>query len=43
MLDEVLAQVRAHPFLSGEEAGRLRCAGLFATVQDWRPPQPYRL
>lgn len=42
-LDEVLDQVRAHPFLGGEEGGRRRCEGLFATVQDWRPPKPYRL
>ena len=38
-----LEQVRAHAFLGGEEAGRRRCEGLFATVQDWRPPKPYRL
>jgi len=42
-LDQVLEQVRAHAFLGGEEAGRRRCEGLFATVQDWRPPKPYRL
>jgi hypothetical protein len=42
-LDDVLEQVRAHPFLGGEEGGRRRCEGLFATVQDWRPPKPYRL
>jgi hypothetical protein len=42
-LDAVLDQVRAHPFLGGDEGGRRRCEGLFATVQDWRPPKPYRL
>ncbi|MFV8752402.1 hypothetical protein ACNOYE_17795 [Nannocystaceae bacterium ST9] len=42
-LDRVLDRVRAHPFLGGEEGGRRRCAGLFPTVQDWRPPKPWRL
>lgn len=36
-LDAMLAGVRAHSFLGP------RCAGLFATTQDWIPPEPYRL
>lgn len=36
-LDAMLAAVRGHPFL------RERNGGLFATVQDWFPPQPYGL
>ncbi|PRP94722.1 hypothetical protein ENSA5_40450 [Enhygromyxa salina] len=45
LLDEILAQIRAHPFLSAAEDPRHgpRCARLFAPVQDWIPPQPYRL
>lgn len=39
LLDEILAEVNAHPFLG---TGR-RARGLFATIQDWIPPQPYRL
>ena len=43
MLDEILAQVRAHPFLAEVVDGQRRCDGLYATVQDWIPPQPYEL
>jgi hypothetical protein len=44
-LDEVLAAIREHPFLGdSDRPGRpRRCEGLFATVQDWVPPSPYRL
>lgn len=38
-LDAMLAELRAHPFLGTD----LRCDGLFATTQDWFPPEPYRL
>lgn len=37
LLDEVLALVRSHPFLGS------RCQDLYAPVQDWFPPEPYRL
>lgn len=45
LLDEILAQIRAHPFLgqSDRRGQPRRCDGLFATVQDWIPPRPYRL
>jgi hypothetical protein len=45
LLDEILAQIRAHPFLGvPDRPGQARrCDGLFATVQDWIPPEPYRL
>ena len=45
LLDDILARVRAHPFLgSPEREGRpRRCDRLFATVQDWIPPRPYQL
>ncbi len=36
-MHEILARVRAHPFLGG------RCAGLFATAQDALPHDRYRL
>ena len=36
-VDAILAAVRSHPFL------RERSVGLFATLQDWFPPEPYRL
>jgi hypothetical protein len=36
-LDAILAALRAHPFLRDHEGS------LFATVQDWFPPEPYRL
>lgn len=44
-LDEILAAIREHPFLgASDRPGRpRRCEGLFATVQDWVPPSPYRL
>lgn len=42
LLDDVLARMRAHPFLGASVDGEPRCAGLFAPVQDWRPPRPYR-
>jgi hypothetical protein len=44
-LDEILAGIREHPFLGvSDRPGRpRRCEGLFATVQDWIPPSPYRL
>jgi hypothetical protein len=44
-LDQILAAIREHPFLgSSDRPGQpRRCDGLFATVQDWVPPSPYRL
>ncbi|KIG18788.1 hypothetical protein DB30_07803 [Enhygromyxa salina] len=36
-LDQILTQVRAHPFL------RERCGDLFAPEQHWIPPQPFQL
>jgi hypothetical protein len=36
-VDAILAALRSHPFL------RERSVGLFATEQDWFPPEPYRL
>jgi hypothetical protein len=44
-LDGILGAIREHPFLSAaDRPGRpRRCDGLFATVQDWIPPSPYRL
>jgi hypothetical protein len=38
-LDAILATVRAHPFFVSTAGTQ----GLFATVQDWIPPEPYRL
>lgn len=45
LLDDILAKMRAHPFLGRpDRPGQpRRCDGLFATVQDWIPPEPYRL
>jgi hypothetical protein len=45
MLDEILASIREHPFLgASDRPGQpRRCEGLFATMQDWVPPSPYRL
>ncbi len=43
LLDRILEQMVAHPFLGGYEGNQRRCAGLFATAQDWTPPRPYRL
>lgn len=44
LLDEILVQIHAHPFLAARNAaGERRSAGLYATVQDWIPPQPYTL
>lgn len=44
-LDQILAAIHEHPFLAAaERPGQpRRCDGLFATVQDWVPPLPYRL
>jgi hypothetical protein len=44
-LDEILAAIREHPFLGvpGQPGKPRRCDGLFAAVQDWVPPAPYRL
>jgi len=45
VLDQILARIGAHPFLSQPDrpGGLRRCTGLFATTQDWIPPQAYRL
>lgn len=44
-LDRILAAIREHSFLGApDRPGQpRRCEGLFATVQDWVPPTPYRL